>query len=353
MHARRRLTRGVSFAVLAGALVAVPAATSVASATSAGPKLSLTAGVACQMSPLPVPEGVRYSEVTGGDHSGRYLAGDGTAFDGTQPRQVSLLWIKGEVSELNTDPLAPYAEVHVTDINAHGIAIGNRVTDFSTFHTDAWMYSNGDFTLLPGLKPTDATNAVAINKRGEIVGTSEDDSVDPVVSHAVIWSADNPGSVRELTVDGQSPPWATGIDIDDNSTALGLLGQRTTPEARPFVWPARGSGYPLNAPAATGFPFGVAIHDEWVTGEVVTADGFGVVALWNLSSGNAQVISTELGAATAVNKDGTVATFNALIYRNGQVRMLDGYPTVLSDYGTAAGSDGLFGSGHAVMWTGC
>jgi hypothetical protein len=65
------------------------------------------------------------------------------------------------------------------------------------------------------------------------------------------------------------------------------------------------------------------------------------------------VISTELGAATAVNKDGTVATFNALIYRNGQVRMLDGYPTVLSDYGTAAGSDGLFGSGHAVTWTGC
>jgi uncharacterized membrane protein len=246
-----------------------------------------------------------------------------------------------------------HAEVHVTGINGHGVAIGNRVTDLSTFHTDAWMYSNGSFTLLPGLKPTDATNAVAINKRGEIVGTSEDDSVDPVVSHAVIWSADNPGSVRELTVDGQSPSWATGIDIDDNGTALGLLGQRTTPEARPFVWPARGSGYPLNAPAATGFPFGVAIHDEWVTGEVVTADGFGVVALWNLSSGNAQVISTELGAATAVNKDGTVATFNALIYRNGQVRMLDGYPTVLSDYGTAAGSDGLFGSGHAVMWTGC
>ena len=245
------------------------------------------------MSPLPVPAGVQYSEVTGGDHTGRYLVGGGTVFDGAQPKRVGLLWVNGKVTEFNTDALAPYAEVKITDVNGRGVLIGNRITDFSTFHTDAWAYRNGGFALLPGLKPADATKAVAVNRRGDIVGTSEDYSVDPVVFHAVIWSADRPGSARELTVGGQSPAWATGIDIDDDGTVLGLLGQRPTPEQRPFIWPARGPGYPLTGPAGTGYPFGVAIHDGWVTGEVVTDDGLGVVALWNLRSGTARVISTD------------------------------------------------------------
>jgi hypothetical protein len=385
MFAGRRLIRGVGLAVLSTALVAVPATASVARAKTAGaiqlatasvaradvaaPTRSATASVAttdtaaftrsatvrdgCRMSPLPVPAGVRYSEVTGGDHTGRYLVGGGTAFDGTQPRRVGLLWVNGKVTELNTGAMAPYVEVQITDVNSRGVLIGNRMTDFSTFHTDAWVYRNGRFALLPGLKPGDATKAVAINRRGDIVGTSEDYSVDPVVFHAVIWSADRPGSARELTVGGQSPAWATGIDIDDDGTVLGLIGQRPTPEQRPFVWPAHGRGYPLIGPPGTGYPFGVAIHAGWVTGEVLGGDGLSVVALWNLRSGTAQVISNALGAATAVNKKGTVATFNAIIYRNGQVRILEGYPTVLSDHGTAAGSDGLFGTGRAVIWTGC
>jgi hypothetical protein len=382
---QRRLTRGVGLAVLATALVAVPATASVArgkpagairlatasgaSADVAATTQSATANVtrtgtaartgtarmnnACRMSPLPVPAGVQYSEVAGGDHTGRYLVGGGTTFDGTQLRRVGLLWVNGKVTELNTDALAPYAEVKITDVNSHGVVIGNRITDFSTFHTDAWVYRNGRFALLPGLKPGDATNAVAINRRGDIVGTSEDYSVDPVVFHAVIWSADRPGGPRELTVGGQSPAWATGIDIDDDGTVLGQLGQRPTPEQRPFVWPARGPGYPLTGPAGTGYPSGVAIRGGWVTGEVLTADGQSVVVLWNLRSGTARVISTAHGAATAVNNKGTVATSSAIIYTDGQVQVLEGYPTVLSDRGTAAGSDGLVGTGHAVIWTGC
>ena len=385
MLAGRRLTRVVGLGVLAAALVAVPALASVARGKPAGairlatagdetaiiaaPTRSATASATrtdtaahtgaarannvCRMSPLPVPAGVQYSEVTGGDHTGRYLVGGGTAFDGTQPRRVGLLWVNRKVTELNTHALAPYADVKITDVNGRGVVIGNRTTDFSTFHTDAWVYRNGGFVLLPGLKPGDATNAVAINWRGDIVGTSEDYSVDPVVFHAVIWSADRPGRPRELTVGGQSPAWATGIDIDDEGTVLGQVGQRPTPEQRPFVWPARGPGYPLTGPAGTGYPFGVAIRDGWVTGEVLTADGHGVVALWNLRSGTTRVISTALGAATAVNKKGTVAMSNAIIYTDGKVHMLEGYPTVLSDHATAAGSDGLFGMGRAVIWTGC
>ncbi len=132
MFARRRLTRGVGLAVLATALVAVPATVSLARGKPAGAVRLATASdaradvaassrsaaanvttadtvastgsarvnSACRMKQLPVPGGVQYSEVTGGDHTGRYLVGGGTAFDGTQPRRVGLLWVNGKVTEL-------------------------------------------------------------------------------------------------------------------------------------------------------------------------------------------------------------------------------------------------------------
>lgn len=345
MLAQGRLVGGVRAVVLGVVLAALPGSAAVASGQAAGG--------ACQMSLLPVPPGVVSSEVTGGDYTGRYLVGQATTFDGTQYTFDSLLWIKGEVRKLDTAALAPYAQVNVTDVNRHGVVVGFRIRDFGTFHTDAWVLRNGDFTMLPGLKSSDATTPAAINSRGDIVGTSEDVSVNPVVVHAVIWPADKPGTVRELTVDGASPPWATGVDIDDDGTALGMVGAPTTPDRRPYIWPARGPGYPLTAPAGTDSPEAVAIRGGWVAGTAVL-DGNSAVVRWNLRAGTATVISTSHGSAFAVNRDGTVAVFEALIYRNGRVRALgaNAQPAVLSDRGTVAGSDAPFG-GNAVIWTGC
>jgi probable HAF family extracellular repeat protein len=257
------------------------------------------------------------------------------------------------VSELDTGGLAPYAQVDATDINSHGDVVGYRTRDFSTFGTDAFVYRNGRFTLLPGLTSTDSTVAVAINANGNIVGRSEDTTVSPVAWHAVIWPAAHPGTVRELTVDGQSAPWATAVDVDDDGTVLGQLGQRPTPEQRPYVWPADGPGYSLAAPAGTGYPEGAAIHDGWVAGTAITEGdvGFSVPVRWNLRLGRATVASTEQGTGVAVNRRGTVASVDALIYRNGRVQHLGGFVTVLADNGTAAGADAPLLQGNAVIWS--
>jgi uncharacterized membrane protein len=309
---------------------------------AAMPANTASAADGLQMEQLPVPAGVVNSDVRGGDHSGRFLVGAGLRFDGTEGRQVVLRWDNGTVSELDTAALAPAAHVEATDINNDGIVVGFRVRDFSTFHTDAWIHRNGGFSLLPGLETTDETSAVAINARGDVVGQSGE--------RAVIWPADHPGTVRELTVDASSPMSSTGVDIDDDGTVLGFLGCRPCEEQRPYIWPADGPGYPLAAPAGTGYPEGVAIRNGWVAGAAV-ADYRGVAVRWDLRAETASVISTEHGSAAAVNRRGTVAASDALLYRNGRVQVLNGYVTVLTDQGTAAGSDAPYLSGNAVVWS--
>jgi hypothetical protein len=294
------------------------------------------------MERLPVPDGVVNSEVRGGDHSGHFLVGAGARLDGTAWTQVVLSWEDGAVSELDTAALAPYVLVDAADINKAGVIVGRRIVDFSTFHIDAWVYRDGRFSLLPGLVPTDDTSAVAINARGDVVGRSG--------PRAVLWPADQPGTVRELAVDPSLPMPATGVDIDDDGTVLGFLGCRTCDGQRPYIWPAGRAGYELAAPAGTGYPEGMAIHNGWVAGTAI-ADYSGVAVRWDLSAGTASVISTEHGSARAVNSRGTVAAADALLYRNGRVQVLNGYAAVLTDSGTAAGSDAAFLSGNAVIWS--
>lgn len=315
--------------ILAAGAAAVPASTAFATGD-------------LQMERLPVPVGVVNSDVRGGDHGGHFLVGAGVRFDGTEWTQVVLRWEDGAVSELDTAALAPSMLVEAADINKDGVVVGRRITDSSTFHSDAWIYRDGRLSLLPGLEPTDETSAVAINARGDVVGRSG--------SHAVLWPADQPGTVRELAVDPSLPMPATGVDIDDDGTVLGFLGCRTCDGQRPYVWPAGGAGYALAAPAGTGYPEGMAIHNGWVAGTAV-ADGRSVAVRWDLSNGAASVISTEHGTATAVNSRGTVAAADALLYRNGRVQVLDGHVAVLTDRGTAAGWDAPYLSGNAVIWS--
>lgn len=310
--------------------------------TAVVPVSTASATASLEMERLPVPAGVENSEVKGGDHTGRFLVGAGVRFDGGQWTQVVLRWESAAVSELDTAALAPYVLVEAADINKDGVIVGRRIADYSTFRSDAWIYRDGDFFLLPGLEPTDETAAVAINARGDVVGRSG--------PRAVVWPADQPGTVRELAVDPSLPMPVTGVDIDDDGTVLGFLGCRPCEGQRPYVWPAGGAGYPLVAPAGTDYPEGVAIHNGWVAGTAV-AESRGVAVRWDLSAGTASVISTEHGTATAVNSRGTVAASDALLYRNGTVQVLDGYVTVLTDSGNAAGTDAPFLSGNAVIWS--
>lgn len=354
MFVNKRRVAGAGVAGFAGALLVLPLT---ATATGAPPVSELPAPApVCEMVRLPVPPDVTGSQVTGGDHTGRYLAGEGLVSDGVESTRIALQWVHGQVRVVDTSALRPYVDVHVSDVSSHGAVVGYRLTDASEFHTDAWVYQAGRARVLPALHPGDSATAVAINSGGDIVGTNAG-TVDGVYREwAVLWPADRPGTVRELIVIGESPQVVKGVDIDDDGTILGFVGFQPTEQQHPYVWPGRGSGYPLAAPDGTGYPRAAAVHNGQVVGSVLTWDGdtgYSVATRWDLTTRTAKVVSTTPSSAVAVNRQGTIAIDTALIYRDGTVRELGGIVRVLSDRHTAAGMDAGFPIGTAITWTHC
>lgn len=306
-----------------------------------------TAALACRPALLPVPAGVGQSKVTGGDHSGRHLVGTGLRSDGGV---VGLRWTDGRVSEVDTTALQPFASVDLTDVSAAGV-VGYRTIDTSSFRTEAFVLRGGKVTRLPGLRPTDETEARAINSRGDIIGVSKDFSGTTFTTHAVVWPAHRPGTVRELVADGPEPTWVSGVDIDDDGTALGFVGRRPTAGQHPYVWPAVGKGRALTAPAGYTYPEGTAIRAGWVSGTAFDANGNGAVLRWHLSHGRANVLPGSFGGV-GVNAHGTVITNVSIIRRDGRVSAPDGYLTTVDDRGVVAGAtDALLG--RAATWSRC
>ena len=119
------------------------------------------------------------------------------------------------------------------DVNSRGVVVGERMTDFGSFHTDAFTYRAGRFTFLPPLRAGDYTDALGINTRGDVVGNS--------AGTPVVWPAG--GAVRALAGNGR----ATGIDED--GTVVGYLAPY--PPGTPYVWPARGEPHALPVPSGS------------------------------------------------------------------------------------------------------
>jgi uncharacterized membrane protein len=354
----RRANSGIVVITCVAAVLVTPSAANAADRQVRGATLSTT--TSCQASPLPVPPGTIFSRVTGGDHKGRNLAGEAVTSNGSETTAIALQWFDGQPSILNTAALAPYAQVNVTDVNSKGIVVGYRWTDFSSFHTDAWVYQNGAARLLPALTAGAETKATAINSRGDVVGSSDETTTSGPVTRAVIWPADQPGTVRALVPDPTvpAPAPAVAVDIDDNGTVLGFLGWRPNESQRPYVWPRHGPGFALTGPAGTSYPEATSIHGVWVAGymSVSRGDGSGFQAAvrWDLRTRVAEVISNDHNWAYAVNSAGTVAVNGALIYANGRTLDMGGHVTVVSDRGTAAGTSSEHsGDALALVWTRC
>jgi uncharacterized membrane protein len=312
-------------------------------------------GATCTVTPLPVPDGTLHSQVIGGDPTGRYLVGDADIAVNGQEGTHLLRWVDGAVSEFRT----PYQGATSADVNRRGVIVGQRM-DQVTFHTDAWKYEDGRFTVLPGLKPTDSTTAAAINSRGDVTGVSLDETVFPAAFHAVIWPAGHPRQVRELPADPQIPGGAKATDIDDDGTVVGYLGS-IPGAATAYVWPARGGAHALPVRADAADSAAYAVRDGWVAGTTLLS-GHSIAVRWNLRTGGFEVLSNAAGYGTtrAVNGQGTVATVGALVHRDGRVVPLPtnggwAWPNVLTDRGTAAGSSdvGFSSFSQAVSWTGC
>lgn len=330
--------RAFMMTAAAALLVSSAPAAAEAQATSAPAK----ATAACRSIALPVPAGTTESSVNGGDSTGRYLVGVGFSSGGSE----GLLWVDAQLKPINQRPLAPYVQVQFNAVDRKGAIVGERLTSYASLHTDAFVYRNGRFTLLPAPHRGDSTEALAIDSRGDIVG----DATGIAGRQPVEWQADRPGTVRVLSTAGQGTGIADGIDQD--GTVVGYLGSYPTSIA--YVWPAHGPAHRLPVPAGSLGSNAAAISNGMVAGNVLDpATGSSALTEWNLRTGRFKIWPNLQGAALSINRWGTIGVAGGdIVHADGRVVRVSGWVNVVTDRGTAAGTTSEF-TGHAVLWRGC
>jgi uncharacterized membrane protein len=335
----RHNRRAVLVAAVAAGLLVPPTA---AAAQTDTPPSDPAQSTACRAIPLPVPPGT-VSEVKGGDLTGRFLVGH----INYQDRRVGALWHDGRLTEIDASSIQN-VQVDYHDVNRNGVVVGERMTDTSSFHTDAFTYRDGTFTFLPALRPDESTEAIGINSRGDVVGNSIGNRWTPVV-----WPADEPGTVRVLPMPAGHLGDGLAMGIDEDGSVVGHLSPY--PPGTPYLWPARGQARALPVPAGSLGGNVAAIQGGVVAGNVYDpATNATVPTLWNLRTGSVTMHKTVTAGALSVNRKGTIGVGGALVHADGRVVPLGDGAAVntVADTGVAAGATAEF-TGQAVRWIGC
>ncbi|MFD9907244.1 hypothetical protein [Streptomyces sp. NPDC059063] len=220
-----RRTNGVAGVLLSAGLVASLVGVAAPAAAAAEP-------AACAWTPtnLPIPAGATTGTVFAADGSGGYA---GTTTDGSNygKDNHAVVWKNGKVTDYGylNDP--DYVKgVEIDGVNDAGTVIGIARRKDGNYH--AIRSRNGKIERLPEPAGTDVSSVRGINDKGDIVG-----SVGTVVDNIrrfrpVIWPADQPGKVVDLTGVPEETPIPWGIDQD--GTVLLLAGPSN---ARvPYLW---------------------------------------------------------------------------------------------------------------------
>jgi len=344
--ARRLFPGALVLAACAGVVLTAPGA--VAAAPAAAATVTTAAPGGCEISKLPVPEGTSRSDVTGGDPTGRYLIGDATVRVDGVSTLAALLWIDGRLSDFR----APYPGARLADVNASGAITGTTYNQ--TDGQFAWRYDRGQFSKLPGLEPGHSTSAVAINRQGDVLGSSLDAAQRAV---PVIWPARQPGTVRPVRAAGQ-PATITPWDLDDDGTVLATTNMET------YIVPPRGRAWKLTGPAGSTAVGATAIRNGWVAGYENVAP-HSVPVRFQVRSRTATKVSDGLFFVYSVNRHGSISIQGfghgqaAIAHRDGRIVALPNLGAgaagakYLSDAGLAAGFANDTTMVHAVVWRGC
>jgi uncharacterized membrane protein len=247
-QSRRRRHMSASAAVVA--LCAV-GATTVAFGARGGPPAGPAATtreattVTCVLTRFAEPKGTNI-DVTASDDTGRYVAGRFHPEGGSPNQPTLVLWTDGvpvPFTVPGTGGFGPSA----TDVNSHGTVVGEG---FKAGRTFAWVYRDGQLQELPTVPGYTHHWAEAVNERGDIVGFAVSEA-DPDQFVALIWPADQPGTVLKLA----APRSAQAVDISDDGVIIGNLLDRVRPNVTPG--PARSEGGIIvrgsELPKRTGF----------------------------------------------------------------------------------------------------
>lgn len=202
-----------------------PPPTTVAAAPPAVP-------TGCKVTLLPTG-GVGKALVTGGDPSGRYLAGR-VYPDGAGVRTV--LWKDGRPAPGAT---IPGSDASFDDITTAGVAVGTGFDGRG--RQQAYVYRDGAVTRLRGGE----AGAAAINEAGVIVG-----SVGEIYSgRPARWSSAGAAPTRLAMPAGFDVGEARGIAED--GTIVGVVGRRAM-ESTGHLWSPDGTGLLLPLPTVSG-----------------------------------------------------------------------------------------------------
>lgn len=313
---RRRIRRR-RLAGVAGAMVAVVAAGTLpvtiialddrgaapAPDNPAGPVTGPPAPASCRASRLPEPAESYQSFVTAADPTATYIAGR-VYFAG--PRIRVTFWDHGQQRDVDM----PGEDGSLTDVNAHGVAVGYSYTGEGI--TTAWLYRDGRLTPLPGGN----ARAMAVNDRGDVVGNQ---STEPwsTTSTPVVWRAGSDGPTPLPLPEGKRS--ASAIDIDTDGT---ILGEAFAPGDRShtgYVWRPDGTATALAGLTGASKTWPAAIRDGWVVGQDVQDTGnirMLTAARWNLDTGQVtEYPVTEMVSPHGVNSNGWVVGQRSLAPR--------------------------------------
>ena len=239
----------------------------------------------CTIQQLPSPPGAM-GDMMAADPTGRFQAGQTDLSDGNQGKPV--LWTDG-VPTLLTVPKAIMDTTY--SINA---VSSNGDLALSTA-SSAYRYHDGKFTKLSRLAGFSNNAPSGIAPNGDIVGWVDSDGS---AFAAVVWPADQPGSVRKLATPHGRSAEAMAIDAD------GAIGGSLGDGGAPFVWSANGQGHELAVPSGYQGGMVFSLSGDWAVGWVGVKGSTQVVgARWNLATGNVNVYADQ-DEALAVNAHG-------------------------------------------------
>jgi hypothetical protein len=208
----------------------------------------------------------------------------------------------------------PGEDPSLGEITTQGVAVGGSfMPSGKTIKPQPWIYQNGKFTKLPGVKSGWAN---AINDSGVIVGEGLL-AGDTGLDRPLIWRTPTSPAEHLSTESGRA------LDIDQDATVVGEVANLA------WVWPAdSGAGHALPAPEGRPVGRGLAatVVNGWASGNMFLGTEATTVR-WDLRSGTAIAIPQIGSSGNAITAAGWVGGWDT----NGRPILSDGVHKVLLD----------------------